>query len=98
MRYSTVTFKPKAFEPEEWWVTFEDLPYDREPSEGSLSGLGFFHYPRTLGRKAAFEKLKAYMIEKHQEEIDRLLKSMESIRRIEMPNARTQPPRSGRLE
>lgn len=86
MRYSTVTFKPKVFEHGEWWVTFEDLPYDRESGNGSLSGLGFFHYPRKLGRKAAFEKLKAHMIEKHQEEIDRLMKSMESIRRIEMPN------------
>lgn len=86
MRYSTVSIKPKAFEPGEWWVTFEDLPYDRESGGGALSGLGFFHYPRKIGKRAAFEKLKSHMLEKHQEEINRLVRSMESIRRVEMPN------------
>ena len=88
MKYSTVEIKPRACKPGEWWVTFSDLPYDRVEGDGSLSSIGFFHYPRRIGKKAAFEKLKAHLISKHQEEVNRLLRSIESLRRVEMPNAR----------
>lgn len=84
MKYSTVEIRPTLFKDGEWCVHFEDLPHDREDSDGALSAMGFFHYPRKLGKKAAFEKLKSYMITEYKKEIDHLNKSMESLMRVEL--------------
>lgn len=43
---------------------------------------GFFYYPRTTKPEKAFALLKAVVIKKHQEEIDRLQKSLDKLKQL----------------
>jgi hypothetical protein len=85
MKYSTVQISPDSANSGVWRVTFADLPHEREAGEGCPNSLGFFHYPRKLGKKAAFDKLKTTMISRHKEEIGRLTRSMKSLQKVQFP-------------
>jgi hypothetical protein len=82
--FDTIEIKPKAFGKKGWEVRHYQLNYDRVPSEGSMSGLGFYHYPRRKGKQKAFEELKAYLIKRHEDEIFDLLRSLDELKKLEM--------------
>lgn len=84
MRYATLEIRPKI-DGRGWDIRAYDIPYDRETSDGSLSALGFFHYPRKIGREMAFERLKSHMLARHAAEIAKLAGSMESLSQLENP-------------
>lgn len=50
------------------------------------SPLGFFHYPREYGIKKGFDILKETMIKPHEEEIERLSKSLADLRAVTPPD------------
>jgi hypothetical protein len=82
MKFSTVEIRPYA---EEWHVTFYDLPHDRTEEISVAHALGFYHYPRKLGKAAAFEELRSVMLAAHEREIERLQKSAASLRKLQNP-------------
>jgi hypothetical protein len=84
MLYSTIEIKPKAFE-EGWHICNYDIPDDREDDAECLSALGFYHYSREIGASKAFEKLRKYMIHKHQDQIDAYLESIKSLEELVNP-------------
>jgi hypothetical protein len=47
---------------------------------------GFFHYPEDYGDEKAFNELKACMIERHKDEIDKLEKSLKHLEELEYEN------------
>lgn len=82
MKFSTVEIRPHG---EQWNVTFYDLPYDREETISAAHALGFYHYPRKLGKAAAFKELRSVMLAAHEREIERLQKSAASLRELQTP-------------
>lgn len=82
MYYSTVEIRP-SINKLDWEVFYYDMPYDREAGQGSMSGLGFYHYPRKMGQQAAFDALKVYMIQRHKDEIAKLQKSLELLEGVQ---------------
>lgn len=82
MYYSTVEIRPNLNKLG-WGVSYSDMPYDREEGQGTMSGLGFYHYPRDMGQQAAFDSLKAYMVQRHKDEIAKLQKSLELLEGVQ---------------
>ena len=82
MYASTVEIKPSRRKGRAWEVSFSELEGEREDQE-SISGLGFYHYNRERGEQAAFEILKQHLVERHEAEIDRLKKSLISLKNLE---------------
>lgn len=78
MYYSTVRIRP-SIDADTWEVFFSDMPYDREPGGEHISGLGFYHYNRRKGKQKAFDTLKADMIKRHKDEIQKLEKSLKKL-------------------
>lgn len=78
MMYSTVEIRPNL-DDDKWSVSFCDLDGDREDESSTPSALGFYHYPRDIGRTAAFEKLRQHMVDRHNVEIERLTKSRDKL-------------------
>jgi len=48
----------------------------------SPSALGYYHFPETMTDEEAFNELKECMIKAHQEEIDRLEKSLKKLKEL----------------
>lgn len=86
MKFSTVEIRPSGCNRDEWDVSFSDLPGDRYNDGQGPNGLGFYHYPRRLGKKKAFDALKAHLVAKHEERISSLEKSLAKLRAIKMPS------------
>jgi hypothetical protein len=84
MYFDTIEIRPKAFGKKGWEVRHSQLRFDRQPGPGSMSDLGFYHYPRRKGKKKAFEELKAHMIKRHEDEIFNLLRSLDELKKLEM--------------
>jgi hypothetical protein len=82
MKFSTVEIRPYDGQ---WEATFYDLPHDRVEEISVAHALGFYHYPRKLGKAAAFEELRSVMLEAHEREIERLQKSAASLRELQNP-------------
>ena len=83
MLYSTVSICPSP-DSKSWYVVFSDLEGEREESEGTVSALGFYHYPRTVGKKEAFQILKDKMMQRHMERIQELQQSLAELERLEV--------------
>ena len=83
MKYNTVTIKPSNVQKGTWDVIFQDLPGNREEGPGILSGLGFFHYPAHMGKEEAFATLKEHLIQRHQDELDKLMRSLVSLKKLD---------------
>ena len=80
MLYSFVEILPRE---KEWVVSFSDLEGQRQ-DEGHLpNSLGFYYYPRKLGKKKAFETLKKHLIENHIKKISKLTESLEKLHNLE---------------
>ena len=85
MKFSTVQIRPGGIDRDEWEVAFSDLPYDRVNEGHGPNSTGFYHYPRKLGKQAAFNTLKEHLVRKHEEEIAAMSKSLEKLRALEEP-------------
>ena len=88
MKFSTVEIRPHLDKNDMWGVRFSDLPGDRIDEGLGPSGLGFYHYPRRLGKKKAFEILRSHLVAKHEEKINELTRSLEKLKELESPYKR----------
>jgi len=84
MKYSTVEIKPQGYKRDTWEVSFYDLDGDRVEESPGPHSLGFYHYPRKLGKEKAFNKLKSLLISKHSAEIERLTKSLKKLKELRL--------------
>lgn len=82
MLYSTVSIYPNQIL-KSWSVVFSDLDGDRKESEGIASALGFYHYPRDISKKEAFQTLKDKMVQRHRERIRELQESLIKLESLE---------------
>jgi len=87
MKFNTVEIRPGGTKRDKWEVRFADLPHDRVNEGHGPHGLGFYHYPRRMGKEKAFEALRAHLVAKHEEEIAALTKSLGKLKALKMPNA-----------
>ena len=84
MKVSTVYIRPIGIKKDKKWdVDFVDLPGDRKNKDTGPSSMGFYHYPRRMGKKKAFEALKNHLIKCHEEEISLLTKSLCALKLLE---------------
>ncbi len=84
MKYSTVEIKPQGYKRDTWEISFYDLDGDRIKESHGPHSLGFYHYPRKLGKEKAFNELKSFLISKHSAEIERLAKSLKKLKELEL--------------
>jgi hypothetical protein len=86
MKFSTVYIRPVGIKKKDrkWEVVFADLPFDRKNDGAGPNGMGFYHYPRRMGKKKAFEALKDHLIKCHEEEISLLTKSLSALKLLDM--------------
>ena len=86
MLYGTVFIEPSAYT-NSWTYRFNTIDGERggvkDGNSNQPSSIGFYHYPRKMGKKNAFEKLKQHLIKKHVEEIARLYLSLEQLYQLE---------------
>jgi hypothetical protein len=85
MKFSTVQIRPSGHKRDRWEVSFSDLPFDRVDEKQGPHSLGFYHYPRKMGKEKAFEAMKAHIVKKHEEEIAALTKSLAQLMALKMP-------------
>lgn len=90
MKYSTVEIRPHIEGNFKWRIASCDIPYERSNEAAKPCPVGFYHYKRKLGLENAFEELKACMIESHEKEIDRLIKSRDSLVMLQLPKAKNE--------
>jgi hypothetical protein len=83
VRYNTVEIKPNSLT-EKWVYGFSRDPQDRVRAKTVPNGLGFYVYPTTMSDQKAFDKLKAHLVARHKKEIDRLLKSLDKLEKLEL--------------
>ena len=88
MKFSTVEIRPGGNKRDKWEVSFADLHGDRVNEGHGPHSLGFYHYPRRMGKVKAFEALRAHLVAKHEEEIAALTKSLGKLKALKMPNVR----------
>ena len=81
MFFSTVEIVPVD---NEWCVYFSNLDGDRNDEDFGPHGLGFYHYPRKMGKKKAFEALKNLLIKNHIKKISEYTESLEKLHKLEM--------------
>jgi hypothetical protein len=93
MKFGTVEIRPSRLRQGEWLIDFYYLPGDRVGEGSGPYNLGFYHYPLRMGRKKAFEALRAHMVAKCEEEIEELTKRIGELNALKMPRTRTTPPR-----
>ena len=84
MKYKTVEIKRKLSKHKEvftsWELLYGGLDNDeKEDTETSPNGLGFYHYKETMPDKEAAQRLKDCMVEAHQKEVDRLTRSINTL-------------------
>lgn len=85
MKFSTVEIRPSRLRSGEWIIDFTYIHGDRVGDGSGPYNLGFYHYPRRMGRKKAFEALRAHMVAKCEEEIEELTKRIEGLNALKMP-------------
>ena len=83
MKFSTVRIRPNVNQ-DGWEYHFEDHEGDRKNEKTDPNSLGFYHYPQRIGKKKAFEKLRAHLVAKHEETIAALTKSLNSLKKLRM--------------
>ena len=82
MIYDIANIVPKNGE---WNVWFQLDDTDRQSSKTTPNPLGFYYYPRKIGKTKAFNELKNYLIARHTQEIERLNKSLDKLIELEYP-------------
>lgn len=86
MKFSTVEIRPGGIKRDKWEVRFTDLDGDRVDEGRGPHSVGFYHYPRRMGKAKAFEALRAHLVAKHEEEIAALTKSLDQLKALKMPD------------
>jgi hypothetical protein len=64
---------------------FYDLDGDRNGKDSTPDPLGFYHYPRRIGKEKAFTMLRDLMIKRRKNIINTMLKAIESLENLEIP-------------
>lgn len=83
MLYDTIEIKPTLNG--EWEVLHRALPHDRKKGEQQLNAtLGFFHYPRKMGKEKAFRMLRDRMIEERFNVIIDLILQINKLRSLSL--------------
>lgn len=86
MEFSTVQIRPDVTDHNNWAVDFWDLFGDRVNEGQGPTRLGFYYYPRKLGKVKAFNTLRAFLVATHEEEIVALTKSLDKLKALRMPH------------
>lgn len=82
MKYSTVKISPSK---NKWVVDVVRLPNDYiDDREQKPNSLGFFHFSEKITDEDAFEQLRNLMISMHQDEVDRLQKSIKKLKQLKL--------------
>lgn len=81
MKYNTVEIRPNV-KRTNWEYSFRTNPGERVPNRESLNDMGFFHFEETRDREEAFNMLKNSMIRRHEEEIFKLQKSLDKLKKL----------------
>lgn len=84
MKYTQLKIKPSVTK-DDWEITEIPLKGDREEGQENFSAIGHCCYQETTNRTQAFTKLKNIMIERHEEEIEDLIKSLDKLRTLTLP-------------
>ena len=83
MKYGLIQLRPNV-DGDGWQQTGPHYDgEDRKKAKTVPTGFGFYHFPRSMGPKRAFNKLKHHLIKKHEQEISRLEKSLNKLKEIE---------------
>jgi hypothetical protein len=81
MKYDIVHIKP-ALGGKGWETYIQIDDQDRESGKTSPNGLGFYYFPRKMGKRKGFQKLKNYLIKRHKNEIKQLQKSLVELKNL----------------
>lgn len=79
MKYHAVQIKPNR---ERWTAFVEYSDVDRRPTKTFPNKLGFYHFPATMSKETAFNKLKKCLISEHKREIRRLQRSLLALEKL----------------
>lgn len=79
MKFTTIKITPAG---DKWKVDTIRDNVDRVNKETFPNAQGFFHCPDNISLEDGFETLKAKMIEAHKDEISKLIKSMNKLRKL----------------
>jgi hypothetical protein len=80
MHYNLIEIRPNIFKDGEWNISNQELPHDREPASHDPKGCGFYYYPRRMGKKRAFERLKKHLIRIREDDIKPRLKEIKELK------------------
>ena len=81
MKYNTVEIRPNIGRTN-WEYYFRTNPGERVAKRESLNEMGFFHFEETRDKEEAFNMLKNVMIRRHEEEIFKLQKSLDKLKKL----------------
>lgn len=76
MHYKTVRIYPKG---DTWDYSISGLLHEREDKPTLPSANGWYHAPVDMPDAEALEALKACMVQRHKDEINRITRSMEAL-------------------
>ncbi len=79
MKYNRITIKP---ENNGWKTTLSYDDMDRVEQKPVPNALGFFHCPETIPVETGIKMLQDTMIKAHEEEIERLKKSLAALKNL----------------
>lgn len=82
MYYNCIEIRPD-YHQNRWIVQHQSLNGDRT-GKTVPNGLGFYHYPRKMGKRKAFERLKKVMIDHHKKAIIDLQKSLQALETVSL--------------
>lgn len=87
MRYRTIHIEPDPFTVGKWRTRHYLDEADRKNVDDPqpLPGLGVFYSPMRRSLKRGFNELKAAMIKAHEDEIEKIQKSLKALREVELP-------------
>lgn len=83
MKYNLVTIRPNE---DDWEVSFTPIPQDRVNKKQYPNPLGFYYFPRHIGKETAFNTLKEFLLKKYSIEIESLLKKREKLKKLTILN------------
>ena len=83
MKYHRIEIH-SAWPNDTWRVTCSFDPTDRVEDQTYPHEAGFYYSPETEGREVGFQKLKDFLILKHETEIARLQLSLRKLRNLQL--------------
>lgn len=85
MKFSTVRIYPNISK-NDWKVRFEVIEGDSEDDGLGPNSLGFYHYPRRIGKKRAFKILRSHLVAMHEKDLAVLAESLRKLKSLKIPN------------